>query len=480
MKASTYSVIFTSLLISGCVSLNETRDIDTLDEAGLSRTYFTDNNASAQDSALNPIDDSAQDTHYSIPASPWWQHFHDEQLMQLINIALSESPTIAQAEATIARATAISSIDSSHRYPTVTGSLTQDYERQDRAAGIQNSQTNQANLRASWELDFWGKRRFDSQAAQFEVLVTQAQLDNVAHTLAADVARLWFQLLEQQHTLTILEKQIANTKVITEISEHRYRYAQESISAVWRQEQLLEGLISQHQRASYRQQIHEKQMNALLGRNANTAIDWQYPEFPDTPNVQLSGINAQILYQRPDVQQRWYQYQSRRTLTGSAQAARLPDITLNGNMQSGELDDLFSFWKMDLGLRLNVPLFNAGRMKAQHARAEAQENIAFEQYTDTVLNAIKEVEVNLLEIESQRHHFQSLKTQRQQAEQILELESMRYSRGMQSYLDVLNAQERLYNLQKQVVSAQRQLFVRHIALRQSIGGNWDAYSHASL
>lgn len=87
-----------------------------------------------------------------------------------------------------------------------------------------------------------------------------------------------------------------------------------------------------------------------------------------------------------------------------------------------------------------------------------------------MLSAIEEVEINVLSELSQQEQLDSLRRQTRQAENILEVESIRYSRGMQGYLDVLNAQEKLFTLQKQSLSAQRQLFLRRIATYQSLGG----------
>ena len=93
-----------------------------------------------------------------------------------------------------------------------------------------------------------------------------------------------------------------------------------------------------------------------------------------------------------------------------------------------------------------------------------------------MLTALQEVETNFLEELSQQEQLDSLLRRTQQAQQILEVESIRYSRGMQGYLDVLNAQEKLFTLQQQTLNTQRQLFLRRIATYQSLGGGLIALS----
>ncbi|MGF1682751.1 efflux transporter outer membrane subunit [Photobacterium minamisatsumaniensis] len=408
----------------------------------------------------------------------WWTDFNDPQLTQLVNTALVSNFSLKSSVARVQRAAAIADVRDASRYPDVRGTIESDFRRGRNNLGgdITQNDTQSIKLNASWEVDLWGKNHANATAAYFNYLANAEQLQTAAQSLAGDIARRWYQLTEQHQSLTILNHQISNTKVIAEITGHRYRTGQGSISALWRQEQLLESLQAQEKQAQKRLLILEKQMNVLLGRSPTAAIDWQYTAFPDFPALPNSGIPTVLLERRPDVRGLWYQYEASQQDVSAAAAARLPNFSINTGVSSDDWSNAFELWRLDLGAQLNIPLFNAGKLASEQEAAEASAEIAFYNYTQGVLTALEEVDTNLLEELSQQEQLDSLERQTKQAESILEVESIRYSRGMQGYLDVLNAQEKLFTLQQRTLSAQRQLFLRRIATYQSLGGHLVSHS----
>lgn len=402
----------------------------------------------------------------------WWGEFQDPTLDGLIKSALETNFNLQSSIARVERAASIADIRSADQYPSVDAGMGANAWRQRTMVDgdITQDSSESIALNAKWELDIWGKNRARAQAAYLDYLAQEQQMQATAQFLAGNIARVWYQLTEQQQSLVILEKQISNTQTITEITGHRYRTGQGSISAMWRQEQLLESLIAQEKQAQKRLAILEKQMNVLLGRTPTSAVDWTYADFPALPSLPDTGIPAQVLERRPDVRALWYQYQSSQESVSEASAARLPNISLNGTAASSDWSNAFDIWRLNLGAQLELPLFNAGKLAAEQERAENDSLRAFYDYTQGVLSALEEVEVNILEELSQQEQLNSLRRQTEQAEKILQVESIRYTRGMQGYLDVLNAQEKLFTLQKQSLGSQRQLFLRRISTYQSLGG----------
>lgn len=409
--------------------------------------------------------------------SYWWTEFNDPQLTQLVNTALVSNYSLKSSVARVQRAAAIANVRDASRYPDAKGIIESDYHHRSTIDGdITQSDTQNIKLNASWEVDLWGKNNATAAAAYFNYLATEEQLQTAAQSLAGNITRRWYQLLEQYQSLNVLNSQINNTKVIAEITGHRYRTGQGSISALWRQEQLLESLEAQEKQANKQLLILEKQMNVLLGRSPMAPVDWQYTAFPALPPLPDTGIPTSLLERRPDVRGLWYQYEASHNDVSAAAAARLPNFSIDTGVSSNDWSNAFEIWRLDLGAQLNVPLFNAGKLASEQEAAEASADIAFYNYTQGILSAIEDVETNLLEELSQQEQLDSLYRQTQQAENILEVESIRYSRGMQGYLDVLNAQEKLFTLQQRTISSQRQLFLRRVATYQSLGGHLIAHS----
>lgn len=295
----------------------------------------------------------------------WWREFNDPQLNQLVSTALKSNFSLQSSIARVQRAAATADVRDTGRYPTVTGVVGSNVRRERDSIGGDISQETTENLRlnASWELDLWGKNQARASAAYFSYLASEEQMQAAAQTLAGDIARRWYQLIEQHQSLAILEKQISNTKIIAEITGHRYRTGQGSISALWRQEQLLESLEAQEKQARKSLLILERQMNVLLGRSPTTDVDWTYSTFPLLPVLPETGLPAALLDRRPDVRALWYQYESSQQDVSAAAAARLPNISISSSAASSDWSNAFDIWRLDLGAQLNVPIFNAGSSK---------------------------------------------------------------------------------------------------------------------
>ncbi|MGL6260932.1 efflux transporter outer membrane subunit [Vibrio sp. WXL210] len=403
----------------------------------------------------------------------WWLTFDDPELTRLIEIGLADNISLQTSIARVHRAAEIANVDRAARFPDASAKLDTNLERGNTRNGINTSNNESLGLNARWELDIWGKNKASATASYFNYLATDQRLHAAGQALAGDIARVWFQLTEQQQSMAILARQISNTQVIAEITAHQYRSGQGSVSAIWRQEQLLESLKSSQNQAFKNRAVLEKQLNVLIGRPPMQATDWQYSHFPTYPMLPDTGLPAQLIERRPDIQSSWYQYLASQEQITVAKANRLPDINLAGGGALQDWSSDFELWRVNLGAQVNVPIFNAGKLAARERAAQAASDIAFLDYTQAVLKALEEIETNTLREMSQYNQLASLERQTEQAAQILEVESIRYRQGMQGYLDVLNAQEKLFALQKQSLSAKRQLFLRRVATYQSLGGDLD-------
>ena len=406
-------------------------------------------------------------------ASLWWQEFNDPQLNLLVEEALTSNFSLQSSFARMEQAAAQANINKSGLYPNLTGSAGHSYRRNQQLSGQINERDNfDIGLSARWEIDLWGQMRHRSDAAAYDYLASTEALQSAAMSLAGNITRTWYQLAEQNARLDVLTAQLQNIEHIMEVSRHRYLSGQASISTVWRQEQLEESIRASHLQATKRLEIHTRQLNVLLGRLPSAEPTWEYHVFPALPPMPETGIPASLIERRPDVKDRWFQYQARRHSVAEAKAARIPSFSITaGADTSNDVEALFNFWATDLAVNMNVPIFRGGQLKGQQRRAEAIAARAFYDYTDTVLTALREVETNLLEEQSQQEQLVSLREQTRSASMILDVESARYNQGIQRYMDVLNAQERLFNLQLRSISAERQLLDRRIALYQSLGGS---------
>ncbi|WP_419832941.1 efflux transporter outer membrane subunit [Endozoicomonas atrinae] len=403
----------------------------------------------------------------------WWQEFNDPQLNRLVEDALSNNFSLKSYLARLEEAAAQADIQGSSLYPSLSGSVKPGYRRNMQENGnIYQNDNIVFGLNSHWEIDLWGRLSNRKEAAVNEYLASSEVLQSAAISLAGNIARTWYQLSEQNARLEILTAQLTNIRKVTEISRLRYLSGQDSISTVWRQEQLEEEIRADYQQTLRRKNILAFQLNVLLGKSPSAEPSWQYSSFPELPILPSTGIPAELIENRPDIRDRWYQYQARRHKVAEAISARLPSFTLTAgaNLSTNDLDELFDLWATDFAISMNIPIFNGGQLASQQKQAETRATRAFYDYTQTVLTALREVETSLLEEQSKQEQLNSLQEQTGLASNILDIESARYRQGIQQYLDVLNAQERLFDLQLRSVNIERQVLDRRITLYQSLGG----------
>jgi outer membrane protein TolC len=158
--------------------------------------------------------------------------------------------------------------------------------------------------------------------------------------------------------------------------------------------------------------------------------------------------------------------------TASALAERFPRLSLSARLEneSGRSADLFANWFANLAANLSGPLLDGGRRQAEAERAAAAAKEALHLYGQTVLAALAEVEDDLVREEGQRQFLSRLVRQLEMAELVTERVRYRYLRGTEEYLRVLNALLTQQVLERNRLTAHRQLLQERIDLCRALGG----------
>jgi len=183
-----------------------------------------------------------------------------------------------------------------------------------------------------------------------------------------------------------------------------------------------------------------------------------------------------LLQRRPDVQAAYSRLAAADGRTAVAAAALLPSLRLGGRAgyQWGELHDLFENGMWSIAGGLTAPIFQGGRLRADVDRARAEAMQRLREYEQTMLTAFREVEDALVQEEQQRAFLSSLQEQVQLSEATLEQAQLRYKNGLNDYLPVLTALQSLQELQRQRLTARRELIRFRIRLYEALGGSWPA------
>ena len=441
---------------------------------------------SAPETPREPIADMP--TQFSIAASPtamplsgkWWTSLKDPQLNSLIETALTDNFSIKtawarldQSEALLKQSTAtlFPSLDASGRASRTRNEINSPANPMQRAATTY-SNTFSIGLTASYEIDLWGRIRANVSAADLDAQATAFDLQTAAISLSANIANNWYNLITQAAQRDLLATQIQTNLQQVDITRQRFNRGLVGASDLLQQQQLLEATREQKARADLQITLLENQLAILLGKAPgsmtlnipNTLI--KLPNLPDT------GLPTELLTRRPDLQAAFTRLQASNQRIAAAIADQYPrlSITASGSTDSNRLRDLFDNWLASIASNIAAPVFDADRRAAtvQQRKAQSQQNLF--SYAQSTLQALQDVEDSLAKEQFQRSILASIRTQEDIAAQVSDQLEQNYLKGAEDFLRVLTARQSLQNLQRQRLTADRDLILARINLCRAIAG----------
>ncbi|WP_258194598.1 efflux transporter outer membrane subunit [Janthinobacterium sp. PAMC25594] len=383
MKLS-LSVLALSLSLAGCASIPP--DTQQLPQQELAKVQL------------------AADIHLASegwPAAQWWRQFQDDQLDQLIEQALSASPSLDAANARIG--SALSAFDAQHAGRGPRLDLDANASRQRYSgnglmpAPIGGNYYNEVTVgvQAHYDLDWWGKHKAQIAASLGEVNARRAEYAMAEQMLAAEIARHYFSMqngwarMDNLHALVQLqqqlvvdkEKRIANGLGVSD----DHLSAQTRLSLLQQQIALLETQIVTEREA----------LRALLGADASALASLQPKEAQTLPHALPGKLGMELLARRPDLQAARWRVQAAMSHIEAAQASFYPDIDLGASfgLDAIKLGKLLQSGSRTLfiGPALSLPLFDSGRLQAQLAGARSERNELIADYNQNVFNVVRDV-----------------------------------------------------------------------------------------
>lgn len=195
---------------------------------------------------------------------------------------------------------------------------------------------------------------------------------------------------------------------------------------------------------------------------------------PELPPLPEAGLPADMLASRPDVRAAQARLAAADYRVAAAVADRLPSLSLTGSAGYSAVrsQDLWNSQAWSMAASALAPVFDAGRRAAEVSRTKAKVDEALALYTQTILTAFREVEDALVQERKQREYVESVREQLDLATSTLREARERYSNGLSDYLPVLAAVQSHHQIERELVSARRQLISFRIQLYRSLGGSW--------
>jgi multidrug efflux system outer membrane protein len=428
----------------------------------------------------------------SIPKGQWWAVFHDEDLNTLEAQALVANQTLKVSLARLEQARATAAIQVATVFPTLG---TQPNVTRQRLSG--NRPTNGVPIQlkpvtqntyavpftVSYEVDLFGRRRRNIEAAEASYQANAADIENVRLLVTSQLAGDYFNLRELDSEMQILTRTVEALQKGLDLVNSRHKGGVASGLDVAQEETLLNTTRTQSVLLQQQRKLFEDAIAVLVGEPA--------PDFHIEPRVLNAeppaldaGLPSDLLERRPDIAEAERLMAVANAEIGVAKAAYYPSLNIfgQGGWQSADIAKLANassaIWA--LGANVSEGIFTGGarRAQVQFARAGYDANVA--SYRQTVLAAFQEVQDEVTGLAVLIQAQQSQQQAVDAARRTLDISTSRYSGGLVSYLDVVTAQQNLLTDEQELAVIQGQRLISSVLLVKALGGGWDASSLATV
>ncbi|NPT40543.1 efflux transporter outer membrane subunit [Paraburkholderia sp. 1N] len=424
------------------------------------------------------------------PSPDWAGQFGDPQLPHLIGEALQGNPSMAQAEARIAKASSYIESSKSALYPKANGNYAWTRELYSENAivpppfgGTWYSENN-VLASASWELDLWGKNRARLGRAVSQEKSAEADLQQVRVTLATSVANSYNQLARLYELRDIIVREIRDRVDISRITNGRVVAGLDT--NVERQTALGDIATSQTNLSDLDGQIIvvRYQIGALLGKGPDRGLQITKPVLTRGNAVVLpSNLPADLISRRPDIVAARWQIEAAIHDVKEAKAEFFPDI----NLAAGFGFDAFGWGRfltsssrqIQFGPALHLPLFDAGALRSQLKGSYADFDLDVANYNQTLINALSDAATQIATIHSIDRQSDDAQRALNAQTKAYELAVVRYKAGLSEQLQVLSADQNRLAAEQTVTNLRMNRRALQIGLIKALGGGFDA-KRASL
>ncbi|MEK1913208.1 MAG: efflux transporter outer membrane subunit [Pseudomonas chlororaphis] len=418
----------------------------------------------------------------------WWEVFNDPQLSALSRRVLTDNLDLQLATSRLEQSRAARQVVTAERYPT--SSASGGYARKRNSGeGLNDPSGHEgksafnlwdAGFSASWELDFWGRVRRETEAADATLEVAENDRRGVLLSVLAETAQDYIQLRGVQSTRAVTEQNLDVARHSLKLSQLRLADGVATDLDVAEAAAQVATIESQLPALQQRQAQLINALSLLMGEppqalHAQLAADAPVPQ---TPRQVAIGLPSQLAERRPDIRQAEARLHAATASIGVAKGDFYPRITLSGNFgsQAMQLSDFGSWGSRQFGIgpQFSLPLFDGGRLRGMLHLREAQQQEAAVAYQQTVLRAWHEIDDQLTRYNSSQLRRDSLAEAVRQNQIALRTAQQQYVEGVVDFVNVLTVQGALLATQEQLVESSTGVSLAMVGLYKALGGGWES------
>lgn len=450
-----------ALIAAGCASVPERPAADAVPPAG---------NAFRAGASLEPV------------SAEWWTSFNDPVLADLVNTSLTTSPALRGADFSVAEA------EASLRLALLGTGLTAGSRAGLTAARPTGTAADRINisatgtLAASWEIDAFGRLAALVEAARFDATTARELRRDIAVTLASETALAYIDLRGAEVRLEVARRNAQSQSEGLELVQ--------TLVDNGRATQLdLEQAQTQYRTTLAIIPVYEGDREAAISRlavltgvpasNAGTLVT----QLTSSPGVipaleapMTAGTPEDLLRRRPDIRVAEGQIGAALAIGEAARADLFPRITLNANLLGFLRNTGVALSDESIGFDFGPAISWAGPdLRGVYANidaADARTGQIIANYETTVLDALADAETALTDLASESRRSADLEAALTSARRALDLARLRYQEGLDSYLNVLDAQRSLLDAEDRLAVNRAETARRAVRAYRSLGGIW--------
>lgn len=405
-----------------------------------------------------------------------WRHFFvDPQISGLIEEALKNNRDVKMAALKVEEARAQFSVTDADRYPQLNASSGITYSgglKSDKPA----TQQYDTGLALSYELDFFGKLKNLSDADRQNFFASEEARRAVHILLVSNVSQSYFNQQLAYKQLRVARETLNNYRQSYAFVEQQLVTGSTNVLALEQARGQIESTQADIAKREGELAQANNALQLLLGTYRTPPGDGGMNARDIVPVKLPPHLSSAILLQRPDIMEAEYQLKAADANIGAARAAFFPSISLTSGLSTGstELSSLFSagsgMWNVIP--KIDIPIFNAGRNKANLNLAEIRQQQSVVNYEQKIQAAFKQVADALAlrdslsqQLAAQQRYLDSLNITLQRARGL-------YTSGAVSYIEVLDAERSLFSTQQTILDLIYARQVNEINLFTALGGGW--------
>src|ERR1700722_6079907 len=425
------------------------------------------------------------------PEASWWQEFEDPELDALERRALTANLDLGIASDRVGAARAIfveNKNDTAPHVP-VQGGYSKSME-QEPGFGLSRitAESDSLGFDATWEIDLFGHVRRSVEAARADLGAEQANYQDAQVTVAAEVARNYFELRGTQKRLSVARENLSTehqtlelTQLLDETGRGSELDVQRSRARLKATEATIPPLEAAEKQAGYRLAVLVGERPGALDQDLQPAAVATYAK------ALPIGDPTELLRRRPDVRAAERQLAAATARVGVATADLFPRVNVAGfvGFLSGDVGRLFGTGADNNARAWSVTptvswaAFDMGSVRARLRASEAQSDAAAANYEKVVLTALEDTENSFVAYSAQQTQLKSLTEQAQASRRAAELADTQYREGVADFLVLLDAQRTQLDAEDSVAQAETAVNVSVVAIYKALGGVGQPLSDAA-